>query len=100
MTLKRFTDKGDGNMCEAAYGEWVRFDDLDEMRATPEAAKLCQMWFDEWELILPPDARASYRDDLLPGVIAARPFDETRVFLSSEARVGADMEKRWEDGNA
>jgi hypothetical protein len=36
QNLWRFTDRGDGNMCETAYGEWVRYDDLelDEGAAT------------------------------------------------------------------
>ena len=34
----------------------------------PSLEKLVGLWFDEWELILPPDARESYRNDLLASV--------------------------------
>lgn len=55
----------------------------DDAMAVLDAAKLVSMWFDEWELILPPDARDSFRNDLLPSVRNAgvAPTDAVRAAL-------------------
>ncbi len=44
-----------------------------DVNFTPDTAKLVSLWFDEWELILPPEARESFRNDLMPSIAGVQP---------------------------
>jgi hypothetical protein len=52
-------------------GKLMQDELVDHIAKLCSAAKLCGLWFDEWELILPPDARESFRNELLSSVKAA-----------------------------